>query len=93
MLKDYHRRIHELKCWPQYYQDVRTGAKRFELRRDDRGGFAVGDLLILREWHPAEQKYTGYVTVAVVTCVVDGGEWLTPGYVALGIAVMEAHDA
>lgn len=91
-MSDYHPHIHELKCWPQYYNQIRIGAKRFELRRDDRGGFQVGDLLILREWHPGDQRYTGYVTVATVTYVLDGGEWLTPGYVALGIAVMEVRS-
>lgn len=91
-MSDYHPHIHELKCWSQYYNQIRIGTKRFELRRDDRGGFQVGDLLILREWHPDDQRYTGYVTVATVTYVLDGGEWLTPGYVALGIAVMEVRS-
>lgn len=91
-MSDYHQRIHELKTWPQYYNQIRIGAKRFELRRDDRGGFRVGDLLILREWHPENEEYTGYVTVATVTYVLDGGEWLVPGYVALGISVMEAKE-
>lgn len=88
-MSDYHPHIHELKTHPQYYHQIHLGAKRFELRRDDRGGFQVGDLLILREW---DEHYTGYVTVAVVTYVLGSGEWLAPGYVALGIAVMEAHD-
>jgi hypothetical protein len=86
MITDYHKTIHELKTWPQYYEQVRNGSKRFELRRDDRP-FAVDDLLILREWEPASETYTGYVTVAVITSIVRG-EWLAPGYVALGIAVM-----
>lgn len=91
-MNDYHPRIHELKTWPQYYNQIRIGAKRFELRRDDRGGFHVGDLLILREWQPEGEHYTGYVTVAVVTYVLTDIEHLAPGYAALGIAVMEAKE-
>ena len=85
-INDYHKTIHELKCRTEYYIDVRRGVKTFELRLDDRN-YAVGDLLILREWGP-DAGYTGYVTCAVVTCLVRNEEWLQPGYVALGIRVL-----
>ena len=90
-MKDFHPTIHDLKTLPAYYRQVRDGRKRFELRKNDRK-FMVGDLLLLREWEPTEEQYSGCVTVAVITCVVTG-EWLAPGYVALGINLMEAHDA
>lgn len=45
-------RTHELKCWPEPYDAIVAGVKRFEFRRDDRG-FAVGDTLRLRKWNPA----------------------------------------
>lgn len=88
-MKDYHPNIHELKTWPEHYEKLRDGRKRFELRKNDRD-FKANDLLLLREWYPEEQTYSGCVIVAVVTCVVTG-EWLAAGYVALGIAVMEAQ--
>lgn len=43
---------HELKIWPMYYEAVIDGRKKFELRKDDRGGYKVGDTLKLREWSP-----------------------------------------
>lgn len=43
---------HELKCWPEFFEPTLRGIKRFELRRDDRGGFQVGDELLLKEWNP-----------------------------------------
>jgi hypothetical protein len=42
---------HELKIWPVYYEAVRSGAKTFELRQNDRG-FQKGDKVILREFDP-----------------------------------------
>jgi len=44
-------RIHELKTWPEPFEAILQGRKRHEVRRDDRG-FAVGDLLHLKEWSP-----------------------------------------
>jgi hypothetical protein len=43
--------VHELKCWPEYYDAIADGRKRFELRMDDRR-FAVGDILVLEKWKP-----------------------------------------
>ncbi|MCH7799049.1 MAG: DUF3850 domain-containing protein [Planctomycetes bacterium] len=40
-----------LKIWPQYYQPIVTGEKKFERRKNDRD-YQVGDQLLLREWDP-----------------------------------------
>lgn len=47
---------HDLKILSEYYDDVMTGKKKFELRKNDRD-FKVGDLFVLREWKNG--KYTG----------------------------------
>jgi hypothetical protein len=39
---------HELKTVAPHFAHVQSGAKRAEIRKDDRG-FAVGDVLVLRE--------------------------------------------
>lgn len=49
---------HSLKVWPSYFTAVIEGRKNFELRRDDRG-FSLGDTLLLKEWDPAMEVYTG----------------------------------
>jgi hypothetical protein len=49
---------HELKTWPKYFAAVRSGQKRFEIRRNDRE-FKVGDILVLREFDPEDDAYTG----------------------------------
>ena len=45
--------IHELKIWPEHFDNVAAYRKRFELRKADRD-FKVGDRLRLREWQPAD---------------------------------------
>jgi hypothetical protein len=46
-------RVHDLKTWPRQFHAVMVGQKRHEVRRDDRGGYLVGDVLHLQEWAPA----------------------------------------
>jgi len=87
-------RIHDLKCWPPYWDLVNRGVKTFEIRLNDRG-YRAGDLLILREWVPAdwlaagEPGYaTGRTCHRTITNVFTGGKFgLAEGYVALSLAV------
>ncbi len=46
------------KIWPEYFDAVASGRKKFELRLDD---FKIdeGDILVLEEWDPAREAYTG----------------------------------
>ena len=63
--------IHDLKIWPEHFDAVVSGRKRFEVRVNDRG-YEVGDTLHLREWEPDEERYTGaecWQTVAVVAAI------------------------
>jgi len=49
---------HELKIWPMYFERTAKGWKTWELRLNDRN-FQVGDPLILKEWNPEKEEYTG----------------------------------
>jgi hypothetical protein len=57
-------KVHKLKTWPPYFNEVLSGRKPFEWRIDDRD-FEVGDTLVLQEYIPnpenvgREGKYTG----------------------------------
>jgi len=76
---------HELKCWPDEFQATCRGQKTAEFRRDDRG-FAVGDGLLLCEWDPTSERYTGgqlYVTVMHIERGPDFG--IPEGYVMMSI--------
>ncbi|MBU2635246.1 DUF3850 domain-containing protein [Patescibacteria group bacterium] len=46
------------KIWPEWFNLVKSGKKKFELRLAD---FRIkeGDVLVLEEWNPKTKKYTG----------------------------------
>lgn len=52
--------VKSLKCHPQYFEAVKKGFKTFELRYNDRN-FLRGDDIILLEYDPVENKYSGDV--------------------------------
>lgn len=76
---------HELKTWPDYFQAVKRGDKRFELRRNDRD-FRVGDTLRLREYCPVDDAYSGDECSRVVTFALDAGLFDIPGVSVLSLA-------
>lgn len=59
------------KIWPEYFEAVKNGKKRFELRLND---FDVeeGDTLVLEEWDPKTENYTGRIIEKKVSYV---GRW------------------
>ena len=80
-------RIHRLKVWPDFYGQLITGLKRFEIRRDDRG-FMAGDVLVLEEWNPGTETYTGRACVCTVQYVLREAEefGLAEGFVCMSIS-------
>lgn len=78
-------KLHELKTHPEHYGPVTTGEKKVELRIDDRD-FETGDVLVLREYDPEANDYTGNVALRRITHVTRGDTWLQPGVVALSIS-------
>lgn len=81
---------HELKVWPEYFEALAERRKTFEIRKNDRG-FQRGDLLILREYAPGPDEYTGYSVRREVSYVLSGDDpmgfafGLRTGFVALGL--------
>lgn len=43
-------RIHELKTYPEFFEQTLDGNKPFEVRVNDRN-YKVGDTVILKEWN------------------------------------------
>jgi len=75
---------HILKCWPEYFQAISNGSKKFELRKNDRG-FKTGDTLILVEYDPETAQFTGLKTKAEVDFLLASFPGLEPGYVAMSL--------
>ncbi len=77
--------IHELKTWPEYFEQVYNGTKTFEVRRDDRG-FKIGDQLRLREYDQVTKSYSGRQCLRNIVCIVVGGQFgIEKGNVVMGL--------
>lgn len=61
---------HELKTWPEFYEAIISGAKNFDLRKNDRN-FQVNDYLVLREWDPATKTYSGRKTTRRISYILE----------------------
>lgn len=61
-------RIIKKKIWPEYFEAVVSGKKKYELRLND---FEVneGDNLVLKEWNPKTKEYTGRTIEKKVTSI------------------------
>lgn len=46
------------KIWPEFFDDVASGTKKFEVRLAD-WKCHPGDVLVLEEWDPITKKHTG----------------------------------
>lgn len=79
-------KFHDLKIWPEFFDDIKSGAKPFELRKNDRN-YQVGDFLILKEWSPDEEEFTGVSIVKEVTYILSNAEkfGLMDKHVILGL--------
>lgn len=76
---------HYLKCWPNYYHRVIIGKKNFEVRKNDRD-FQTGDLLILQEWNPETETFTGNEKTFWIDYILHGPAFgIEEGYCVMSI--------
>jgi hypothetical protein len=76
--------VHILKSWPAYFPFITNGSKKFELRKNDRD-FKVGDTLILVEFDPATEKFSGLKTKVEVSFLLKDFPGLETGYVIMSL--------
>lgn len=79
-------KIHEIKIAAMYYEDVVSGKKSFELRKNDRG-YKQGDKLIMLEFK--DGKHTGRIVNADIVYMLEDYTGLAEGYCILGIQVTD----
>ena len=75
--------IHAVKINPEYYEAVKDGSKRFEVRKFDRP-YGVGDYLALNEYD--ENCYTGRAMLFKLTYVLRSPIYCKESYVILSIS-------
>lgn len=73
---------HQLKTHPEPFQGLLERRKPYEVRKNDRH-FRVGDRLILREWFPASESYSGRTVGATISYITAAGTWGLPADVCV----------
>lgn len=92
------KKIHDLKCWPEFFLPLKERTKEFELRKNDRD-FTVGDYLLIREFDPSMLDdcgdYTGRKTYRQVREILTADrapDGLKEGYVILGLTIVTQRE-
>lgn len=81
---------HWLKTAPEFYGDVESGRKPFEVRIDDRTPpYEAGDTVHLQEY--VDGKYSGRETVKTVTYVLRDSRYCKHGFCILGLTETEKY--
>ncbi len=62
-------KIIEKKAWPELFEKVKNREKNFDVRLSD-FKCKTGDIIILREWSPKTNNYTGRVVKRKVKFVL-----------------------
>lgn len=76
--------IHELKILPNFFAEVISGKKTFEIRVADRP-FNEGDLLALNEYDAETESYTGNSCVVYVDYILKDALYCKTGHVVMSI--------
>ncbi len=64
--------LHELKCDPLPFFEIRVGLKRCEVQYIKDRDFKVGDTLVLREFDRDKQSYSGNSCRVTITHIQTG---------------------
>lgn len=76
--------MHTLKTWPEHFRQIINGTKQYELRKNDRN-FECGDTLLLREWDPETEQYSGREIYKYVAGILHKFPGLEEGYVIMSL--------
>lgn len=83
------KKIHQIRIANTFYDDVASGKKSFELRKNDRD-YKVGDGLEMMEFK--DGKNTGRIIKANIIYMLEEYKGLEEGYCILGIDVEAADE-
>lgn len=79
-------KVHDLKIWPHFLEEIRAGRKTFEVRSTKDRCFQAGDQLYLHTYDPVTRvmSYSESITVDVLA-VYTGVRGLAPDMAILSI--------
>lgn len=86
--KPYNNKFHDKKLVNPYFNDVWNGLKTFELRKND-CDYQVEDYMVLHEFNPENNSYSGRFILTKITYKLQGYTGLQEGYCILGIEVLD----
>lgn len=79
------QQVHQIRIAATYFEDVASGIKPFELRKNDRH-YKVGDILEMMEFK--DGRNTGRMIKALVTYLLEDYTGLEEGYCIMGTKIM-----
>jgi len=82
-------KTHMLKIHSQYFYDVKSGRKTFEIRKNDRL-FKAGDLLFLSMYEPLSNTYRDQHLLAEITYMTNLKIIGKEDYAVLGIKLIDS---
>ncbi len=84
--------IHALKCATEYFKDVISGKKTFEIRINDRT-YEVGDLLALNEYDMEHEVYTGASCLVHIDYILNNSDYCKDGFIVMSIKPCEVRKS
>lgn len=80
------KKVHDVKLGATFFEDVKTGRKTFELRKNDRG-YKEGDTIVLHEYK--DGATTGRTITKKIVYMLEDFTGLEDGYCILGLGAVE----
>ena len=83
------------KCWPELFEKILSGEKKFDLRLGD-FDFQKGDMLVLEEYNPITKEYTGRKIKKKIGFILKTKElkfWTEDEIEKYGFVVLSLNDA
>ncbi len=80
------QKVHQIRIGTSFFNDVRSGEKTFELRKNDRE-YAQGDILEMMEF--TNGRYTGRSVKVRVSYILEDFTGLVEGYCIMAIKIIQ----
>ena len=83
------QKVHQIRLGVSFFDDVCSGKKSFEIRKNDRG-YKEGDILEMMEF--ADGRNTGRTVRVIVTYMLDEFSGLEDGYCIMATRLLNKND-